>query len=332
MNEVLGLGLLFGMSFLLCYGLLRWRARRAQAAKRRWVEPDAEGQEPTPLFGAWSEALAAQVPMSQRGKDELKIALRTAGLYKPTALIDYAALRASVVLAALVGTAVACLVVPPEQVRLTLLLGTTAAVLAFSVPRFYLMVRGRRRAREIERGLPFAVDLLALALSAGQNTLAAIARVSREIGLSHPALGEELQIVQRQATLSSLGLALEQLAQRVRIAPVRNLALLLIQSERLGADASAALLEFSQHHRTSMRQDAEVQANRTTFWMMFPSVCCLWVAALLLLIGPLYYEFWRQWGATAQAAKESQQKMREVGGGGRFGPPARPRVEGPVLP
>jgi hypothetical protein len=36
------------------------------------------------------------------------------------------------------------------------------------------------RSRQIERGLPFAVDALALCLTAGQSLLAAISPVSRE--------------------------------------------------------------------------------------------------------------------------------------------------------
>jgi tight adherence protein C len=312
MTELSWLVLLFVAGFALTYALLRLLTRARRSAADRWADPDIEAEVPQPLLGQWTEGLAAQLPMTRKGKGELQSALRTAGFYRPTALLDYRALRSLFVVVALLGTGLVGLLVPSAMVRNVLLVGTTLAVLGFSVPRFYLIVRGRSRCRQIQRGLPFTIDLLSLAMSAGQNTLNALRQVSQEIAFAHPALSAELQIVQQQAALSSLGHALEQLADRVPVPEVRNLALLLIQSERLGADATNALLEFSTHHRTNMRQEAEAGANRTTFWMMFPSVCCLWVAALIVLVGPMYYEFWRQWGATSQLAKESQEKMTRV--------------------
>ena len=49
---------------------------------------------------------------------------------------------------------------------------------------------------------------------------------------------------------------LEQLADRVRLTGVRNLATILAQSERVGTDATAVLLETSSTLRTTMRQRA----------------------------------------------------------------------------
>jgi tight adherence protein C len=331
MSELSWLGLLFLVCFWLSFTLLRRLLRPRQAPRDRWGEEENQEEAAPPLLGSMSEALAAQIPMTAKGKVNLQTSLRTAGFYKPTALLDYAAIRSLVILVMLVTTGVVALLVPPERVRIVVMCGLGLAVLGYSVPRFYLMMRGRRRCAQIERGLPFAIDLLALALSAGQNTLGALRRVSREIALSHPALAEELEIVQRQAALSSLAHALKQFSGRVPVAQVSNLALLLIQAERLGSDASAALLEFSTHHRAHLRQRAEGQANRVSFWMMFPSVCCLWVAATMLLVGPLYYEFWRQWAATSLAAQEAQTKIRTAGSNGQRFAPAAPKAN-PVAP
>jgi tight adherence protein C len=317
MGELAWVALLFAARFGLSFAVLRRLFRPRQAPRDRWGGDEEEL--PPPLLGSMSEALAGQIPLTARGQADLQRALRTAGFYRPTALLDYTAVRALVVLLIVAATGVAALLLPAQRVTLVGMLGLMAAVLGYSVPRFYLMWRGRRRCAKIERGLPFAIDLLALALSAGQNTLNALRQVSREMAFSHPPLAEELEIVQRQAELSSLGHALKQFSERVPVPEVHNLALLLIQAERLGSDASAALSEFSTHHRTNLRQRAEAQANRTTFWMMFPSVCCLWVAATLLLIGPLYHEFWRQCGLTALATKEAQNKVRAAGDNGQRG-------------
>src|SRR5207244_4306325 len=157
--------------------------------------------------------------------------------------------------------------------------------------RLYIQMRGRRRAAQIERGLPTAVDLLVLALTAGLNLYTALQRVAAELRSSFPALAEELDITRRQAALRSLDHSLNQLADRVRLPEVRNLAIIMGQSERMGSDTTPVLLETSNTLRTSLRQRAETQANRTSLWMLFPTVACFLVAAGLVLVGPIFLEF-----------------------------------------
>jgi tight adherence protein C len=250
--------------------------------------------------------------VTQRGGATLRAALRQAGYYRANALTRYTTARAFLIILPLVLDVAIALFLPAEKLRFAVLAGLTVSVLGFSVPRMYLTWRARARARQIEKGLPFAVDLLTLALSAGQSTLSALRHVSREVRVAHPVLADELDIVYEQAKLSSLGHALQQLSDRVALPDARNLALLLIQSERLGSDASAALLEFSNHQRTNLRQRAESQANRVTFWMMFPSVCCLWVAGSLILIGPLYHQFWQGWSEAAQRVNQTKGEVERA--------------------
>jgi tight adherence protein C len=122
-------------------------------------------------------------------------------------------------------------------------------------------------------------------------------------------LAQELAITHQQAELHSMEHALKQLSDRVRIPEVNNLSLLLIQSEKLGTDTSASLLEMASHFRTTARQRVEAQANRASFWMLFPSVFCFWIAAAIILIGPPYLEFvqFRQ-----RAAHDFNQSRRNV--------------------
>jgi tight adherence protein C len=243
--------------------------------------------------------------------DDLQKSLRNAGFYRATALVSYRALRTVLVLLPLVAGAGLALLVPARHASTVLLSAAAVSVLGYSLPRVYVALRARKRSRQIELGLPFAIDLLTLALSAGQTILGALQQVAGELRSSHPALAEELEIVRQQSAISSLEHTLAQLADRVAVPEVRNLALLLIQSERLGADASTALLEFSNNQRVNLRQTAEATANRASFWMMFPSVLCLWVAAAIVLIGPIYYEFWNQRKVSAEFIRKSQADIRK---------------------
>jgi tight adherence protein C len=272
--------------------LLHFWRRRAARAEERLIYADPDGDElPPPLLGRWMPALAGLMPLPEATRADLERDLRQAGYYRPTALAEYLALRALLVVAPLFTAAILALLVAEESIDEVLTLGGVASVLGYSLPRVYLFVRGRTRARQMERGLPLAIDLLTLCLTAGQNLLASLRQVSLELRFSQPVLAQELAIASRQAELHSLGQAMKQWSDRVNVPDVTNVALLIIQSERLGTDAANTLGELANNFRTTRRQRAESQANRASFWMLFPSVFCFWVASAIILTGPAYVDF-----------------------------------------
>jgi tight adherence protein C len=251
---------------------------------------DEDGRRELAL-GGFTEPLASQVPMTAQGQSEIRKLLNAAGFYHRSALTEYRAIRIALTLAGIFLTLAAALLVEPQYLTRTLIIGAIATLLLFSLPRLYLAFRRRRRAQEISRGLPLAMDLMSLNLSAGQNLLTSFNATAKDMQNSHPALAQELKITAKQAELHSLEVAASQFADRVQVPEASNLALLLVQSEKLGTDTSATLSELAGNFRTTARQRAETQANRTSFWMLFPSVFCFWVAAAIILVGPAYLEF-----------------------------------------
>jgi tight adherence protein C len=279
-----------GWIFVAVAGVAFILLNRVWLSRRR--APADDDKDPELLLGAWTPAWSAQLPMTGEGRAELKQDLRAAGYYSRTAFLEYTAVRAVLVIVPLIVTGVFALLTPVPRLPWVLALGVAAAVMGYSLPRIYITLRGRMRDRQIARGLPVVIDLLTLCLSAGQNIILSLAQTAREIKGSHPALADEIEIVERQTRLHSLEQALQQLADRVHVPEMRNLALLLIQSERLGTDTAQTLLEYAASIRTTLRQSAEARASRASFWMLFPSVFCLFVSAVIVLIGPTYLEFW----------------------------------------
>ena len=273
------------------------------------------------LFEGITYPLASMLPTTKNGRAVLFQELRAAGYYSAGALTSYLALRNVLIVLPLLVAGILALIFEPADFPLIAIVGVIVAALGFSLPRLYIQTRGRARARQIERGLPTAIDLLVLALTAGLNLFAALQRVAGELRPNFPALAEELDITRRQAELRSLEFALEQLADRVRLPDVRNLALVLAQSERLGSDATPVLLETSTALRTTLRQRAETQANRVSFWLLIPTVACFLVAALLVLVGPVFIEFR---DLIAQNQTKLQQGQQDIGRFGRAPVPARP--------
>jgi tight adherence protein C len=250
------------------------------------------GSSPDLVLGEMTPALAAQVPMGAEDKTELQKELRSAGYYRPTALMEYAAVRTVLIVMPLLGGMLLALVFA-ESVREAAFFwigGLILAVLGFSLPRVYLYVKGRTRAHAIDQGLPVAIDMLSLCLTAGLNVFASLERVVKELHLSYPVLAFELEIVRRQAELRSLEFALAQFADRVGLPHVRNLAVILSQSENLGTDAVSTLTEYSDSLRFNMRQRAEEMANKAPLKLLIPAYMLVFGAGLLLL-SPILLEF-----------------------------------------
>lgn len=294
-------------SFSLMHRIGQWRHRRLPAPEPENTETQADL-----LLGPWTPALAAQVPVPDEVGDELRKELYLAGFYKPSALMEYAALRTLLIVTPLVVAGVLALIVETHQISSVVVGGLVLAILGYSLPRVYLFYRGRKRLRLIENGLPFAIDMLALCLSAGQNLYSSITRVCRELRLCHPVLADEFNIIRQHAELRSLPHALEQFAKRVATPEVRNLATIVIQAEKLGTDTGAALIEYSNSLRTNLKQRAEARANRTMFWLLFPTLLCLWIPAAIILIGPAILEFQEHRRTAVQQWKETRQEMRTL--------------------
>jgi tight adherence protein C len=238
---------------------------------------------PDMLLGQATPSLA--FPTGEEDQSELVRELRAAGHYRPGALTDFLALRTVLVVLPLLAAGLIGLFVTTDTTNTMLVLGggVVMAMLGFAVPRLALRSQGNARALAIERGLPAAIDMLTLCLASGQNVLNSLQRVSKEIGRAFPTLAEELQIVHRQAELRTLDFALAQFADRINLPHLRNLAVILSQSEHLGTDAVSILREYADNLRMNQKQRADEMSNRAPFRMLFPAYMMAIGAAILIL-------------------------------------------------
>lgn len=313
MSEWLGIGALFVAVFLGCFALLQWAIWRRQREIRRIEAAIAEGQGSTPdlILGNATPILADQMPLDSEKRLELNRDLLQAGYYRSTALVDYAAIRAVLVILPLFLAGALALLVPVQYIGVTAVVGMGLAALGYSLPRVYLHYRAARRRSEIERGLPVAVDLLALGLMSGQSIHAALRRVTQEVKQPFPVLAEELEIVRGQAEMNTLPHALAQFADRVNISEVRNLVIILTQSQRQGTDVASALMEFVNNFRQGMRQQADRRANQASFWLVFPSLFFLWLPAFVVLLAPIVFEMTTKREKTREVVEQNQKQLQQ---------------------
>ena len=273
--------------------------------------PDSDDSHPELILGDMTAAMSVQMPGSSRDRSVILPELLKAGYYRPTALTEFQAVRTALILTPLVAAVGTALLVPPAAIPWVLAAGLVLAMVGFSAPRLYVGAKATARQREVERGLPVFADLLSIALMAGQSLMLAMSRVTTQLKFSYPGLATELEIVLRQAELLNLATAFELWADRSQVEEVRNISVIVTQSQKLGNDPSTVLMDYANNLRVGLRQKADAQAQRTSFWLLFPTIGFLWVPAIVLLLGPPFFEFSKKRDENRETLKEGFNALKK---------------------
>lgn len=240
-------------------------------------------------FGPLTEALASQIPESSKERQEFAQLLRQAGFYSPTARASVYAFRFLFTVFPLIVAGILAVFSPSSQTFRIMMAGGIAAAALSIIPRFYVYLRGKSRVREINAGLADMLDMMSMCLSGGMPLPASLDHVSKNL-TNYPALAEELQIVKRQTEVGSLRLALSDMAARIDTPEVRQVASLLTRGEQLGTSLSSSLLDQADHFRTTRKQMATLQSNRTPVLLTFPLLFCFAPAVLIILMSPAFMQ------------------------------------------
>ncbi len=162
-----------------------------------------------------------------------------------------------------------------------------AVGIGFFLPDFWLNWSIKKRRERIRLSLPDGLDFLAICLEAGLGLDQGIIRLGQELGVSHPALAEELlQINFEQRAGVPRITAWKGFADRVDLEMVRSFVAMLIQTDRFGTPLSKSLGTFSDALRTQRRQKAEEMAAKTTIKLLFPLALFIAPAMGIVLLGP----------------------------------------------
>lgn len=295
--------------------VLQARRQKIEDRLRNDAEDEASllGGDKDLVLGDMTAAFAAQIPVAEADRSQLERELRQAGYYRPTALMEYVALRAIFIFVPLIGAGLIALTNESvEQTSWIWMAAVVLAMLGFSLPRVYVYFKGKSRMHQIERGLPTAIDMLTLCMTGGLNVMISLTRVVKELHIAYPVLASELEIVRQQAELKTLDFALAQFADRVGLPHLRNLLVIMSQSENLGTDAVTTLREYADDMRINMRQRADEMANKAPFKLLFPAYL-LAIGAAILLISPTVLEFaaFRQANMIGQTINESRRALQE---------------------
>jgi len=143
------------------------------------------------------------------------------------------------------------------------------------------------RVGRLRRGLPAALDLMVLAIEAGQGLDAAILDTSRGMRVTHPELASEFTQLQLELKATpSRQEALKNFASRCQDLEMRKFANLLIDTDRFGTTLGPALKTHARYLRIRFRQIAQEKARKVGVKLIFPVFFLIFPSVILVTLGP----------------------------------------------
>lgn len=171
--------------------------------------------------------------------------------------------------------------------NILLLFIVISAALGYFLPNVFLERRIAYRKREILDSFPDAMDLIIVCVESGLGLDAALARVSEEMHMISPTLGEELHLINLELRAgSSRERALRNLALRTGVEDIDTLVAMLVQSDRFGTSVAQALRVHAENLRVKRRLRAEEAAAKIALKLLFPLIFFIFPSMLLVLLGP----------------------------------------------
>jgi tight adherence protein C len=146
---------------------------------------------------------------------------------------------------------------------------------------------GAARVGRLRRALPAALDLLVLAVEAGQGLDAAILDTGRGLRSTHPELASEFTLLHLELKANaSRSDALRNFATRSHDMELRKFTNLLIDTDRFGTSVGPALKTHARYLRIRFRQIAQEKARKVGIKLIFPVFFLIFPSVILVTLGP----------------------------------------------
>lgn len=294
MNRALLLQAGFGIVavMLLCVAVLVPRMRRAERLQARLGT----------LRGLVARPRTEEVPLPQRIARAVGQAVLASGIVKGETLAELqrtvvaAGFRGARPVAVFIGAKVMLMVaLPVLMLPLSAgmgpmgrnLLVAGAAVAGLVLPDMMLRRMRDAHARQVERGLADALDLMVICAESGLPLEAAVERVATEMVEANRALAAEFANVGTELRiLSDRRQALQNMGDRTGLESLRRLGGTLAQTLQYGTPLSQALRTLSTElrHETLMRFEA--RAARLPALLTLPTIAFILPCIFLIVGGP----------------------------------------------
>ena len=225
--------------------------------------------------------IAAYIPKSPKDMSRLQRRLAMAGYHGFKAALVYSIAEIALAILGFV------LIFFVAGLRTGWFFGVGGAIVGFLLPGLVVGRKIANRKKQIQNGLPDALDLLIISLEAGLALDQAVLKCSEELAVSYPALAHEFQMVNIETRAGKPRLeALKNFSRRTQVDDVRALVTMLVQTDRFGTSVAQALRTHAEESRVKRRQRAEEKAAKLSVKLIFPLVFFLLPAFFVVVIGP----------------------------------------------
>jgi tight adherence protein C len=247
------------------------------------------GEQPTASRAAFAnlfQSIGENFPAAKNEQNPYRMRLIAAGYRWPAALAIFYGIKCGSALffAGLLGILALLYRHDPAAAPLPMICGLG---IGFLLPDRVLSSRVTARAQRLRSAIPAALDLMVLAMEAGQALDQSIADASRGLKRTHPELSGELaQLYMELRTGGSRAGSFRALGGRNQDPELRKLANLLIDSDRFGVSIGPALRSHAKYLRTRFRQQAQEKARKIGVKLIFPVFFLIFPSVLLVTLGP----------------------------------------------
>lgn len=167
-----------------------------------------------------------------------------------------------------------------------LLGGIVLGLVVWYYPVSWVMRMAITRKNKMSKALPYAIDLITVAMQAGQDFGAAVRNFVAD-GPVGP-LREEFGVTLRQVELGKSRIeALKAMADRIQLDEFRSLVTSVVQSTEMGASIAATLKLQAEEIRRARFHRAERQAARAPSLMLIPTALFILPAVFIIIITPI---------------------------------------------
>jgi tight adherence protein C len=158
---------------------------------------------------------------------------------------------------------------------------------AFLLPEFVLRRWQKQRSHQVRRALPELLDLMGIAIEAGNSTDVAMREATQHLRGSTAILAQELATYFAQVELGRpRAEALRDLGLRNDDTDMKAFVSALAQTNRFGTDVSVALRRQAEQMRCTRRHEAEEHARQASFLLLFPLLIFIFPGVFVVLVGP----------------------------------------------
>ncbi|MFC7431460.1 MULTISPECIES: type II secretion system F family protein [unclassified Agrococcus] len=182
---------------------------------------------------------------------------------------------------ALAVTAIVAALRPHPGIVLLLVLVT---VVGYFVPDLLLLGRGQERDQAIQRELADTLDQMLIAVDAGLGFDSAMSRVASN---GSGSLSEELTRTLQDVRMGrSRREAFADLAERTRVADLRQFVRAILQADAYGISVSDVLRTQASEMRLKRRMRAEEQAQKVPVKVLMPLMLCILPVLFIVVMAP----------------------------------------------